>query len=147
MTDTNTPASGAVADILAYHQRDEVGMTLTDNEVRDVAATLRALSAERDALDLRDTEMQIHLLVACTERDEWKSLYTACFADAASNSIRLAEGEHRAKAAEARVNVLEAALQRIWDHCQNSGIEHATVGMRVIERVEDEVAGMKGPKP
>ena len=49
MNDTNTAASGAVADILAYHQRDEVGMTLTDNEVRDVAATLRALSAERDA--------------------------------------------------------------------------------------------------
>jgi|GEM_PF-5909972 len=88
----------------------------------DISATLRALSAERDG---------------------WQGIYTECFADAASNSIRLAEGEHRAKTAEARVKVLEAAMGRIWDHCQNSGIEHATVGMRVIERVEDEVAAVR----
>jgi len=145
MTDTSKEAVERVAENLTDWSQHDEGVI---NDARDIAAaTLRALSAERDALDLRDTEMQIHLLVACTERDEWESLSKACFADAASNSIRLAEGEHRAKAAEARVKVLEAAMGRIWDHCQNSGIEHATVGMRVIERVEDEVAALKGPTP
>jgi len=46
-------------------------------------------------------------------------------------------------AALAREAALLEALQRIWDHCQNSGIEHATVGMRVIERIEDEVAAIR----
>ena len=91
----------------------------------DISATLRALLAERE---------------------DW--LASQHYRYIGRNGPVLARDlEDRAEAAEARVKVLEAALQRIWDHCQNSGIEHATVGMRVIERVEDEVAGMKGPKP
>ena len=38
---------------------------------------------------------------------------------------------------------LNATIARIWDHCQNPGIEYATVGMRAIERIEDEIASAR----
>ena len=40
-------------------------------------------------------------------------------------------------------DAIDAMIARIWDHCQNPGIEHATVGMRVIERIEDEIASAR----
>ena len=108
-----------IIDAMGFWQEQEYPgllpyISLAASDAR-IEAAVRALSAERDVTN------------ACNR-----------------GLVRLCEAvQTRAEAAEARVKVLEAAMDRIWDHCQNSGIEHATVGMRVIERVEDEVAGVR----
>jgi len=113
MTDTSKEAIERMAENLTDWGQHDDGVINDDRDI--AAAALRALSAERDVTN------------ACNR-----------------GLVRLCEAvQTRAEAAEARVKVLEAAMDRIWDHCQNSGIEHATVGMRVIERVEDEVAAVR----
>jgi hypothetical protein len=61
--------------------------------------------------------------------------------DAEDAAVAFLEADYRARIAEAirldLITGLVEALEDVHRHCQNSGIENATVGERVVERCEE----------